>query len=105
MVAVLGIVFDVSKSNAGGIQVVTEFGIISTGSKRVYYIPSDRYVVKDTDAVVSEGLQKVRASVLENTFKQEKTKKITMQQAHREITGHSPAVRHGCKCKSNKCTG
>jgi hypothetical protein len=37
-----GIVFDVSKSGAGGVQVATEHGVIVSGeTKRVYYIPSD----------------------------------------------------------------
>ena len=102
--AVLGIIFDISKSSAGGVQVATEFGVISTGSKRIYYIPSDRYVVKDTSAVVSDKLHKIRESVLDNTFKPDKTKRITMQEAHRQMTGYSPAIRHGCNCKLG-CSG
>lgn len=98
-----GIVFDFSESS-GGVQVVTEYGVIAEGvSKSKYYIPSDRYVVKNDDVLISENLAAIRESVLASTFDVDNTERVTLRAAHAAMVGVSPAVRRGCRCRS-KCT-
>ena len=101
---VLGVVCEISKSNTGGVQVVTEFGlIVSGGQKSSYFVPSDRYVVRDDDVVISEGLKLIRNLVLNGNFDPQKCKKITIQKAHAKMYGLSPGRKHGCNCKK-ECT-
>jgi hypothetical protein len=102
--ALVGIVFDISKSDAGGIQVVTEYGVIAGSWSSMYYIPSDHYIVKSKNVVISDELELIKESVISGTFDASKVKRVTMQVAHRQMTGHSPSIRKGYNCK-NRCMG
>ena len=96
---VLGIVFAKSGSRAGGVQVVTEHGIIGTGpSRSTYFIPSDRYKKLDQDAVIPRALCKIQETVLDGSFKSGDYSKITMQRAHSLAYNQSPGGRRKCKC-------
>ena len=90
---IMGIVFDISKSEAGGIQVMTEYGIICTGTgKAKYYVPIDGYVVQEEDVWLEKALEDVRARVRNGTFDAYNEKRLTMQRAHAAMVGYSPAV-------------
>jgi hypothetical protein len=105
---VLGVVFDVAASGAGGVQVATEHGIIKSGIKSgkasTYYIPSERYVMQDDDCVISEKLEAVRSAITSATYEPEKVKRITLQAAHKLSTGYEPCENKKCKCKQGICT-
>jgi hypothetical protein len=105
---VVGVVFDVSKSGVGGVQVVTEFGIIKTGIKSgkasIYYIPSERFVLQDDDCIISEKLSEIRTTITKGHFEPSKARRITLQAAHKLLTGYEPIENKCCRCKNGKCT-
>ena len=81
---VYGIVYDVSKSGAGDVCVVTQYGIVVTGqSKSPLWVPSDRYKILDNDVVLPvELLYDIRKDVLDGKFDPKKHPRITMNKAH-----------------------
>jgi hypothetical protein len=105
---VLGVVFEISTSGAGGCRIVTEHGIISTGrtSSSVYYVPSDRYLVMASDAILSTKLAEIQTSVLNQSFNADNFAKISMTKAHALAYKEMPGGKHKCKCTkgcSNNC--
>jgi hypothetical protein len=105
---VVGVVFDVSNSGVGGVQVVTEFGIIKTGIKSgkasIYYIPSERFVLQDDDCIISEKLSEIRTTITKGRFEPSKARRITLQAAHKLLTGYEPRENKCCRCRNGKCT-
>lgn len=105
---VLGVVFDVAASGAGGVQVATAHGIIKSGIKSgkasAYYIPSERYVMQDDDCVILEKLEAVSSAITSATYEPDKVKRITLQAAHKLSTGYEPCENKKCKCKQGICT-
>jgi hypothetical protein len=98
-----GIVFDVCKSNAGGIQVATEHGIIVPGKKsKKYFIPDDRYVVNSDDTTINPKLDVIRRSIMDGTFDAENQSRVTLQRAHSLLYGVLEGGRKKCTCKK-KC--
>ena len=103
---VYGIVFDVHKGGAGGVKVVTQYGVIVSGkSKKPFWVPSDRYLILDQDVVLSsEKLQTIKAYVSAGTFLNTDYPKTTMQNAHVKYYGQSPGGRTKCGCKKGSCS-
>ncbi|KAG7338946.1 hypothetical protein IV203_034615 [Nitzschia inconspicua] len=119
--AVLRIVWNVSGSGAGGIQVATEYGMISKGkSGKTHYVPADRYSVPPIqDLALDGGLLIVRHQILTGRFDETKCNQVTIKQAHdlREAgyetdcepvtmkQGHDLGKKKkGCRCTHWNCT-
>jgi len=101
--AVMGIVWEVSSSGAGGIRVVTEHGVICSGNtKSAYFVPSDRYRILG-HAVLTTNLEGIQLKVRDNTFNPLEHPKVTMQGAHAAAYGETPGGKKKCSCKSKKC--
>ncbi|KAG7372192.1 hypothetical protein IV203_018335 [Nitzschia inconspicua] len=123
----LGIVWNVSGSGAGGIQVATEYGMISKGkSGKMHYVPADKYSVPPIqDLALDGGLLIVRHQILTRRFDETKCNQVTIKQAHdlREAgyeTDYEPLTmkqghdfregsslgkkKKGCRCTHGKCT-
>jgi hypothetical protein len=97
---IVGVVADVSSSDAGGVRVVTEWGVVATGASRsVYWVPSDRYVVRPDDAVVSDNLQRIREDIVSGITDWTSYPRVTLQQAHANMVGHSPGGKRRCSCR------
>ncbi|KAK1733577.1 hypothetical protein QTG54_015750 [Skeletonema marinoi] len=96
------------KEGTGGILACSEHGIIHQSNKKDYWIPSDRYCVTsspDANAVLTDGLTSIRDEVLGNTFDPLRQSKVTLQQAHKLLTGNSPRRRAACRCQGGRCGG
>ena len=92
------------KEETGGVNVVCEQGIITTGNGRnVYYIPSDRYRVNKDNSVLPKKLQEIRNDIVANKFDQSAHGRVTLQQAHSMMIGETD-VNHKCSCCKKKCT-
>ena len=100
---ILGVVFDVSKSNAGGIQVVMEHGVIVSG-RGIYFFPNDRYKVLPKDSVQTDGIIRLRDTVTSGRFCRETHPKVTIRRAHMLLYGDVRGGRRNCKCKKG-CSG
>jgi transposase InsO family protein len=97
---ILGIVFAVAESDAGGIQVATEHGVIVTGnSKKVFYIPADRYFIKSDNLTIEPKLDMIRSRVKNGTFDRANESCVTMQKAHSLLYGNVEGGKRKCACK------
>jgi hypothetical protein len=105
-VGVVGIIIKARKS--GGILVCSEYGILAHGKKlQDFWIPVDRYRVSqapNADAVLTEGLDRIRTETLEGNFNRDDYISVTLQQAHRHTVGHTPVGKGACRCKGGNCT-
>ncbi|KAG7373104.1 hypothetical protein IV203_033828 [Nitzschia inconspicua] len=102
----LAIVLEVSESGAGGIQVVTTHGLITTeNGKGPYWLPSDRCSVpRVQDVAMPWGLNTVQRDIQKNIFDLERCRKISIQKAYRFQHPMSVEGGKGCGCEGNKCT-
>jgi hypothetical protein len=105
-VGLLAIIFKTSVG--GGVLPATEYGLLShSGHKKLHYIPDDRYLVRygpNQVAPISPGLQKVRDTILSNTYDQKNVKRVTIQEYHKVCYGQvSPQRRGKCKCEPGAC--
>ena len=95
-------------SETGGTVVCCESGVLThDGSKRDYYVPSDKYKLMcaaSESAVIPEKLQKVRNDILQGKYDYENMPRISYSKYHQEVMGAtSPCKRAICGCKG-KCT-
>ena len=102
--SVIGVVFDVSKGNAGGIQVVMEHGVIVSSGKGTYFLPNDRYKVLPADSIQTDEIISLRDTVTSGRCCRKNYSSITMQKAHMLLFGDVRGGRRKCKCKKG-CTG
>ena len=103
--AVIGVVFSVAESGAGGILVVTEYGIIVHGHrKNPYYVPNDAYNILPSNGSVLVGkLEVIHQSILNDTFDEADHPKISLKDAHNKIYKDIPGGMMKCACRSKKC--
>ena len=105
----VGIVAIVYKTSpGGGVLAATEYGLLThSDNKKHFYIPDDRYTLRykqDEEAPLSLALQRVRESILNKTYDDSTVKKVTIQEAHKLITGQvSPQRRGKCNCLAQGC--
>ncbi|KAG7351047.1 hypothetical protein IV203_010407 [Nitzschia inconspicua] len=80
----LGVVYAVSDSGAGGIEVATEHGVFTMGSSKTpYYVPSDRYSALSIQDVALEGpLEIVRQQINDGIFDRDSCKQLRMREAY-----------------------
>ena len=75
--------------------------------KKHFYIPDDRYTLgykQDEEAPISVALQRIRKSIQNKTYNDSTVKKVTIQEAHKLITGQvSPQRRGKCNCLAQGC--
>ena len=99
-----GVVCRVSPNDPGSVALMTCFGIIAFGvQKKLYFVPSDCYRVLPDEVLVNTRLEQIQVSLLDKSFHASEHKKVTMQEAHSELYGHSPGRKLKCNCKSQNC--
>eukprot|EP00957_Ditylum_brightwellii_P130135 9926401-Ditylum_brightwellii.AAC.1 len=84
-----GVVFKIGKG-AGSAAAVTEAGVIVHTGKKLYLVPSDRFQLLPSDAVIQAKLEEIREAVQAGTFDWAKQNKVSMQKAHSFLYGQSP---------------
>jgi hypothetical protein len=103
----IGIVFHVN-TNTHSVKVAAEHGILSSKGK-VTLISSDDYEVHDSSTPMSECLEKIQVSVLQDSFHPESHPFISVKKAHdKEDIGAKVYGSSKCKCRkqpycSNNC--
>ena len=106
---IIGVVYQI-KDVTGGVLVVTEHGILTNGTSKDkdFWIPSDRYQLKykpNEMSNITTALEKIKTSILNQSFDCSTFHRISIQKAHQLIIGaSSPCKKSGCKCKNGKCT-
>ena len=107
-----GLVAIVYKANeTGGVLVCCEKGVIThDGSKRDYWVPSDKYVINaagDERVALPAALQKVRDDIISGLYDYTGMRRISYGKYHQAVIGaNSPCKRLSCSCKkgcTNRC--
>ena len=93
-------------SDYGGAIVCTENGVLThDGSKKDYYVPSDKFVIQagaDEPAAIPDALMKVRKDILAGTYDYDNMPRISYSKQHQKSTSAtSPCKRVLCGCKGN----
>ena len=105
-----GLVAIVYKSNRTGAALVCcDDGVIThDGSKRDYWVPSDKYVINagpEETVALPLSLQKVRDEVLSGTYDYAGKRRISYGKYHAKVIGaSSPCKQSNCSCKNGKCS-
>lgn len=91
-------------SDYGAAIVCCENGVLThDGSKKDYYVPSDKFVIKagaEEEAVIPEELQKVRKDIMEGKYDYDNMPRISYSKQHQQsISATSPCKRAVCSCK------
>ena len=99
----IGVIFDIS--DAGGVLVCTEWGVVVHGNRRKdHWVSSDRYEVvarasEDDAAVITPDLAAIRQEIRSDKFVKADKSTVTLQECHKRFVGSSPVrATVGCRC-------
>ena len=101
------------KDETGGVQVITEYGVICQGvQKKTFWIPSENYEVivaaddLETHPLVTPELAEVRRQVLAGILELDSRDKLTLQQDQKLYLGLNETPKKGrskgCNCGKGK---
>jgi hypothetical protein len=91
-------------TTAGGIVVMTDYGIVCHSTGEMLYVPYDQYVVMVDSTILSDQLEKCQQSILNKTFVPETQLQYSQPKLQALVRGRKViTTKTRCRCKGGKC--